>query len=228
MCAAKTRQVDRPAVRWRYNLKRWSLRRKQPDRQIAKFPGREELSEIVPFADHRKLLLELADEARALPGGPWWGLKLAYYLAVKYDPRFAPAPSEPPPRHRPKIKDKGYWSSVEVLAVVAYEKGWSRAKMAEAIATRRFPNDRKKLQAFKRQLENDFVRCGSRDQILSTIKSDHQQTVAFWVANEAKIIDVLVEKVRPHGERCPELTRTIQDLQRKNRNRRRRKSAAAS
>jgi hypothetical protein len=236
MCAAKNRQVIRPAVRPRY-LNRRTLRSKKPDKQTSDY---EEISKIVSGADHRKLLLELRDEARAWQGGPpGWGLKLAYYLALKYDPRFAPlSEPRPRPRHRPKIKDKDYWGSLEALAVVAHEKGCSRAKMAEAIATRRFPNDKRKLLAFKRQLENDFTTRGSRDQILSRIEGDLQRAspdgirqrltllVDHWVMNEGRIVDEFVEKLSPQP--CPQLTRIIRDLQRHKRNRRRRKAPPAS
>ena len=235
MCAAKTRQGNRPAVRPRYIPNRWSLRGNEPDKQTTKPVRHEELSKIVLSADHRKLLLELADEARAwLPEG---GLQLAYYLALKYDPRFAP-PSEPRPCHRPKIKDEDYWRNLEALAVVAHEKGCSRAKMAEAIATRRFPNDKRKLLAFKRQLENDFATRGSRDQILSRIEGVLQsaspdgirqrlaERVAYWVMKEGRIIDDFVEKLSPQP--CPTLTRKIRDFERHKRNRRRRKLPAAS
>jgi hypothetical protein len=197
---------------------------------------RSELVRWVPFVDHRELLLELALEARAWVGPPGW--RLAYYLALKYDPRFAPPPSEPALLGRPKIKDEDYWGNLEALAVVAHEKGCSRAKMAEAIATRRFPNDKRKLLAFKRQLENDFATRGSRDQILSRIEGVLQsaspdgirqrlaERVAYWVMKEGRIIDDFVEKLSPQP--CPTLTRKIRDFERHKRNRRRRKLPAAS
>ncbi len=133
------------------------------------------MNEIDParLLEHLKLMVALADEFGVKRDGPaGWGFLLAYRMALKYDPRFAPSPTQKKRRGRPSYKNEIYKAKLAMAATAADAAGMSHAKMAETIAKmemetklaqasggeerRQIRNTAPRaIEAAKRQIEND-------------------------------------------------------------------------
>jgi hypothetical protein len=117
----------------------------------------------------------LADEFGVKRDGPGRRFLLAYQLARKYDPRFAPPP--PPKRRRgaPGYKNERYKAALAMAAAAADRKGTSHAKMAEAIATIEYGTKRTarpKVLAAKRQIETDASKLPAAHQAVAQLLTD--------------------------------------------------------